>query len=716
MVEWVVSESGLRAPDGERTLALDAPEWHAEPAYENSLPTDTTITGSALGLSISTPVTLSTAAGRHIHTDRSTPTDLPSGEYDLSFPVLRSDGTTRSEDRDASAYTSGERSIVRERPRSEVEMRGEKTHVRFAGSARIEEGDGELSVSFPGRTPIVIEFRRNRPATEPIVVPETPAGVATALTHLSSALRTAGPDRSHPAFRGHPPLVEFDDRVEIPESVRATTPDTGLRLSMPASIEGLLVAAPLAYYLGATVEVGDREKPVLSGPGGFERRFGPMPAFQHDVAAMLRRVFLLDCLTRAIDPAEVTPAGGSALDRLDLRRDGLVETTPAERLGRYCEVPSARLRPELPEWHLSTYVEPTVGNAQSLPYLLDDLSLVYSPSASELDGKGLLRQSLDDFYRTGDVATIDRLEPELHAGRAHGWLAPGTPIDVFKTTHSAYEHRLTYDANDDSNGESADSDSPLDVAVVFNDREMGGEHDRVAEIYRERAADLPANVTVETDLTRTELAGVFEAPNDFVHFIGHCDTDGLCCSDGGLSTTSLDTSRTRTFFLNACGSYHEGLGLVEAGSVAGAVTLTAVLNDLAATVGTAFARLLIHGFDIERAIQLARRRIMMGKDYAVVGDGTHTLATGGHGPPAVTWLERRDETFRLTYEVVETGTTGGTYRPPCGEDDRAYPRGVNADIELARAELLTLLESASIPVIYDGDLHWSTDLARRLDT
>lgn len=691
MVVWVASGDELRAPDGGAAVAFEAVEWHAGGSHDLPCPASATIAGSAAGLTVRGSVSLSTAGGRCVRDGRSTPRDLPAGEFRLSFPALRCDGATCTQESDASTTA--------------VET-GATTYVGFAGPARVRDTDEGFTVSFPERSSIAIGFRRDRSAPERIVVPKTPRGVATALTHASSALRTSGPERSHPAFRAHPPLVSFGDR-EIPETVRSTTPETDLRLTVPASIEALLVAAPLAYYLGATVAVDDRSTPALSAPRtGFERRFRPMPAFQHDVAAVLRRVFLLDCLSRSVDPGEATPAGGSPLDRLGLRLDGLDGVTPGERLQRYCEVPSTRIRPELPEWHLSTYVEPVVENARSLPYLLDDLSLVYLPSASELDGKGLLRRSLDDFYRAEEVASVDRLEPELHAGRAHGWLAPGTPIDVFKSTHSAFEHRLAYDA----------SELPLDVTVAFNDPEMGGEHSRVAEIYRERAADLPANVTVREDLSKDELEAVFEAPNDFVHFIGHCDVNGLRCTDGSFPTASLDTCRTRTFFLNACGSYHEGLGLVEAGSVAGAVTLTAVLNDHAATVGTAFARLLIYGFDIERAIQLARRRIMMGKDYAVVGDGTHTLAAGERGPPPVAWLERRGDRYHLTHEVVTTGTIGGTYRLPCGGDDRAYPYGVNADVELTRSALRSFLEGASLPVIYNGDFHWSTDLAARLDS
>jgi hypothetical protein len=689
MVEWAVTETELRALDGDTRITFDTPQWYGTEGIQSAGSASRSISGSAAALEASGSLVLTTASGGPI----GNATELPAGRYELSPPAVRCDGAIPPGGERGEA---GNRTVTR-RPEGT-----ERVVLRFDGPADVRSTDRNLAIEFDERRSIAIGFD-GRPSNS-IVVPKTTEGIATALTHSASALRTIGPDRSQPVFRGQPPLVEFGDRVEIPDPIAATTPDSDLRFVLPDSIATTLVAAPLAYYLGATVEIEPGTDPVLVGPG-FDRWFRALGTFQHDIAAMLRRVFLLDSLTRAIDPGEMTPAGGSPLERLGVQPSALAGMTPAERVRRYCEIPSAQLRPELPEWHLSTYVEPIPENALSLPYLLDDLGLIYLPSASELGGKGLLRRSLDDFYRTGEVASVDRLEPELHAGRAHGWLASGTPIDVFKTSRAAYEHRLAY----------GDRESPLDVTVVFNDEQMAGEHDRVASIYRERTTDLPANVTVETGLTTAELRDVFEQPNDFVHFIGHCDTDGLQCPDGGFSTASLEICRTRTFFLNACGSYHEGLELIEAGSVAGAVTLTAVLNEPAATVGTTFARLLIHGFDIERAITLARRRIMMGKDYTVVGDGTHRLTGRGGDPPAVVWLEERDDRYHLTYEVVETGTTGGTYRPPCSRDGRAYPHGVNADLDLGRTDLMAFLDRATIPVIHNGDFHWSTALAERLD-
>jgi hypothetical protein len=89
----------------------------------------------------------------------------------------------------------------------------------------------------------------------------------------------------------------------------------------------------------------------------------------------------------------------------------------------------------LPTWHLSTYVEPGVEHARALPHLLGRLNLCHPPSATELDCQALLKPTLDYHYRGhdrprpsgarpryragGEVATADRLDPDLSDARVH---------------------------------------------------------------------------------------------------------------------------------------------------------------------------------------------------------------------------------------------------------------------------------------------------------
>ncbi|WP_254830061.1 hypothetical protein [Haloglomus salinum] len=586
------------------------------------------------------------------------------------------------------------------------------------------------TVSFDAPTTVTVGFRE-RTANPPMVtVPPTPAGAATALTHASSALETLGPERSHPDRRGHPPLVAFGER-DIPAAVQRATPESGIELRLPPSLTTCALAAPLAFYLGATVRVDEgRSRPRLRAPGaGIDRALpaedGP---FADAVADLLRRVFGLDCLARD-RPAERL-AGTGLLEQVGLDPGTVRARSPAERLAAYLEAPFERIEAELPAWPLATYVDGGTRAVRCLPHLLDRLSLVYPAAASELDGSSLLRRALDGFYRgpgsalvdgvtgraappanddgttrsAGNVATADRLAPELRNARLHGWLADGTPIEAFKTTPTAYWNRLAAQC---------DREGALDIAVVCNDTDMTGER-AVADIYRDRAADLEVDVTVHGSLTRHALADLLQQPCDFVHYIGHCEREGLRCRNGYLDVADLETVRARTFFLNACGSYQQGQRLVERGSVAGAVTLTTVLDRHAATVGTAFARLLIRGVGFERALSLARQQILMGSDYAVVGDGTYALAPAAS--PAVLHVsesESEDEGgFEVVQEVLSADATGRSHRSPFGRCDRLDGRP--ARVELSQGETVDLLRDRSLPVCYDGRLHWSTDLAAEL--
>ncbi|MEA5407461.1 hypothetical protein VB773_07690 [Haloarculaceae archaeon H-GB2-1] len=579
-----------------------------------------------------------------------------------------------------------------------------ETYARFGGPATVQPHDERVTLSFPEEYYVIAGVSHPSSVSDDTIrVPGTPAGLATALTHSSVAHHTTGPARSHPALRDQPPMVEAGSSVHVPESVRERTPESDIEFVLPDRLDALFVAAPLAYYLGADVSVESGVDPTLAiSSSGTEHRFPALPEFQQHCADTLRKTFFLDCLVRDVD-VESPASKAELLSRLSLHPDRLRAATPAERLDRYLDVPDGLVWPSLPDWHLSTYAMPEPEHVPCLPYLLDSLSLVYLPKASKLEETELLDRTLDDAYRapTDSVRSVNVLVPELQAGRVHAWLAPGTSLDTFKLTPNAYRNRNRYSRTEDDS---------LEVSVVLNDGEMSEERTKAAEIYRDRAADLPINLSVHESLTTNDLRSVFAEPNDFVHYIGHCEESGLCCADGNLSLETLEESKTRTFFLNACGSYHEGLTLVEKGSVAGAVTLTKVLDRHAAKVGTAFARLLMHGFEIERAMQLARRRILMGKDYAVVGDGTYSLLPVGD--PGVIWLDREDDTFELAYEVLAASTYGESYSTPF--DDTTRLHGKSSQGVLDGDELVELLEATSLPVIYENEFHWSDELAAKL--
>ncbi|PYZ02743.1 hypothetical protein C8039_05235 [Halogeometricum sp. wsp3] len=102
-------------------------------------------------------------------------------------------------------------------------------------------------------------------------------------------------------------------------------------------------------------------------------------------------------------------------------------------------------------------------------------------------------------------------------------------------------------------------------------------------------------------------------------------------------------------------------------------------------------------FSIQRALELARRRIMMCMDYAVSGTGpTHRSQSRD---PAVVWLSEGEQVRRAVYGRV-LGRPGESYRLPF--DDSAALR--RTDEPLAQStELADAQGQTSLPVIYDGE-------------
>jgi hypothetical protein len=590
--------------------------------------------------------------------------------------------------------------------------------VGFSGPAQVVLDD-RLRVSFDAPERVAVGFRsdaRAPPAT--ITIPKTLDGVATAVTHAAAAHRTTTPDRSDPGFRRHPPAFAFGDNVDVPPSVAAATPDTGIELLVPRSLRALFVAAPLAYYLGATVTVDAGVTPRLRAPdAGINHAFD---ALDREAPAMLARVFWLDCLVRAAashssppgcttnDASRHTVAGGDVLATLGVDPDAAYDADLAQRLATYLDAPFERVADDLPEWHLSMHVAPNLDHVGTLPFLLDRLAFVHPPETATLESQELMERSLDDFYRgpPGPVATVEMLKPKLREGRWQGWLAEGTPIDVFKTQPAAYRNHLDYLQS---------AGDALSVAVVLNDRSMTGEHEAVADVYDAHADSLPMDVTFFEGLTRQELADVLDDHYEFLHYIGHCEVEGLRCADGNLAVGDLSGTNVETFFLNACGSYYEGLDLVDQGSVAGAVTLRKVLDEQAAKVGTAFARLLVHGFPIETALRLARRRIRMGKDYAVVGDGMQTLSRTDGDEARVARVERGvDGECRVEYDQLAVDGHGCWYDLDVAAADGPKLCGNSTTFRTPAADLADLLSDADHPVIVDGEFFWSDEAASLL--
>ena len=620
----------------------------------------------------------------------------------LRFPPGHVDYRTTADRCDARTEDRASTTSVREPIRIDGAV---SAVLAFEGTGIVEEHPDGVDVTFPEARPVRVGVRSSEQGRgRRITVPGTPEGVATALTYASAACDTITPDRSHPNNRRNPPPIRPGSHVHVPDRIRSKRVDTGITIYIPPDLGTAFVLAPLAYYLGARVSVGPRNRPVLRAPdAGIRHELSELPRLQADASSLLYRTVILDCLVRrANDVSGGSP--GRLLEAIGVDPERIGNEGIDARLAAYLDAPFRDIEQHLPEWHLSVYATPSRDSVAALEYVLDRLAFVYLPNASRLPEEERLRRSLDDFYReAGDAPTVDPILPDLNRGRLHGWLSDGIAIDAFRLLPEALGNRRSRPAVDDGG---------MDITLVINDEEMRPEANAVRRIYRERADESGTDLRIEHRLSRDALAAALDHPVDLFHYVGHCDKSGLRCTDGHLDTADLGHSGPRTFFLNACGSYHQGVSLVEAGSVAGAVTLRPVLDEQAKRVGTAFARLLTRGFAVERALRIASRRAIMNKDYAVVGDGAYAVCESQASSCAVLRVSRIDDRFSVRVEHGSADTTA-TYR------DRLLGEGVclsgrRRSASMSRTELRRLLRGLAVPAVYEDRYYWAPDLRRLL--
>ncbi|MFB6176505.1 MAG: hypothetical protein ABEI99_05065, partial [Halobaculum sp.] len=355
-----------------------------------------------------------------------------------------------------------------------------RVFVRFDGPAEfVRVGSDGVRLQFPTEQAVSMGFEsRVGVPDEEVIVPETPAGVATALSAMSVANENTSPDRTWPTLREQPPRIEFGDVTHVPSSIEEQRPDTGIELLVPPDLSYLVTGSSLSHYLGAEVTVESGAEPQLDLDGRVEP-LGNLSEFQTNTAALLRRTFYLDCLARSAGPHGGNLSVDHVVDDLDLDVERLYDAPLAERVRTYIDLPYETVADEFPDWHLSMYVDPTYEHVQTLPHLLDNVPHIFLPESEPLSKKEWLRLTVNDGYDktrenvwraertdetlstggtggtaqserdapeehlrvndedatlrvTREISNVDLVKPRLGPGRTHGWLAPKVPIDVFK--------------------------------------------------------------------------------------------------------------------------------------------------------------------------------------------------------------------------------------------------------------------------------------------
>ncbi len=424
-----------------------------------------------------------------------------------------------------------------------------KLYLRAEAGLHIESSTDSMRIAFDRETTVEVgarSFHKSPAAT--VTTTDDPHDVMTAVSTLGSVLKTTSCERSWPTLRGHPPCIERGDELDVPDDL--TVPDTGATVEVPPTYDAIYAAAPLAYYFGADLVAGETPRLTV---GGFERRFDADDEFEEDVVRTLKQAFFLDCVTRTEGYYPIELADRNRLEPLvDVDFAALYDAPLDEQLSTYFSIPYETVAEAMPSWHRVAYVRPDPENVESLPYLVNDFSILRTPprpSYDETEEMRETRDAIDQFKRTPSPDDSDRRpESERDTAARRGvppveeyvqmpdhddalelaWVGEGTPVRGTKVIAEAYRH--------DSTGT---SDEEIEITVVCNDEEMRDEWDAVAEVYGPRET-ISFDPTVHFDVTTDELRDLLQTPTDLFHYVGHIDGRGFECSDGVLDARNLD--------------------------------------------------------------------------------------------------------------------------------------------------------------------------------
>ena len=532
-----------------------------------------------------------------------------------------------------------------------VELNGPiKLYLQVDTGIGIESDTESMRIEFDREVTVEVgarSFHESPGAT--VTTTDDPEDVMAAVSTFGSVLKTTTCERSWPTLRGHPPQVELGNTLTIPDGL--DTPDTSATVEVPPKFEAIYPVAPLACYFGAEVIPG--ETPRLTA-GGFERRFDDGEGFEEEVVRTLKQAFFLDCVTRTEGYYPIELADKNRIEPLvDLDFADLYDAPLDEQLTEYFSVPYSTVADAMPKWHRVTHVRPDPENVESLPYLVNDLSIVRTPPEAtyeETEEMRETRDAIDGFKRTnsGEAELTRRPEGAENAAAQRGvppiddyvqmpdvdaleqaWVGEGTPTRGTKILPKAFQ-----------NSQPGGSEDVIDITVVCNDEEMRNEWDAVAEVYGSRET-ISFDPSVHFDVTTDELRELLETQTDIFHYVGHIDGRGFECSDGLLDARTLDAVGMKAFLLNACRSHNQGVALVEAGSHGGIVSLGNVGNPAAVKLGETLAKLFHAGFSIGSALAITRKSTFVGSRYIAVGDPGFTVS-------------QSEDVVPLMYEVEES--------------------------------------------------------------
>ncbi|QLG48873.1 hypothetical protein [Natrinema halophilum] len=648
--------------------------------------------------------------------DRTCRVETDSLAFSQLYSVTVHDETGRTE----ANFDAGETTTLEDRTQF-VGLSGPiKLYCRIDAPGTIDIGLTSIQISTDHET--TIECGARSPHDQPVgTITTSPDidSVMEAVAALPSALKTTSAERTWPTLRGHPPLIELGDHLDIPDAV--DRPNGDITLTVPREFSSLYQAAPLAFFLGATIEPGS--DPVLETPR-FEYPLSTVRSFEDEIASLLKRFFFLDCLTRTEGVFQYELLERTSLeDDLPFELADTYERSLPRRLERYLEVPFDVIEPHVPRWPLTAHVPSTPDSATLLPFIVNELGVVRDTSGRPPEslpqpattGSGLVR-SASTVRSSSTVRSTSPLQDEsafvvpsvTDEAVEHAWFGDGIPQQASKATLEAYRNQLDH----------REPGETIEILLVCNDARMIDEHDLLDETYGNREL-LPFEIHSEFGIDTDRLATLLtDGGFDFFHYIGHATEDGIRCSDDDLDVRTLESVDVGVFFLNACRSYEQGLALTRRGAFGGVSTYTDVINENAVTAGQTMARLLNRGFPLRGALEIARTNAGLGDQYLIVGDGSADIAQTDGGAPMLIELESRDEnTFDFgvqSYSTKEFKLGTATASTLESVADRHLTPGRTPSTRVDTDPLREYFTWTELPVLCDNSLHWNDGVGTAL--
>lgn len=589
-----------------------------------------------------------------------------------------------------------------------------KLYVEVTSSISIDADSDQMRVSFDAPTQVTFGSRspRNRPP-ETVTTTTDPEDVMTALSCLGEGILADSPDRSYPTIRGHPPEITLGSELDVPANLNPH--DSEVVFELPPRIEALYPVVPLVYYLNLAIEPGETPRLVVDGETLYETSVDELSSVVKD---LLPHIFMLDCLARRAGfyPFEIA-AHERVADDLPFDPADYYDRRLAEQLKAYLEVPFETLKPHLPQWSVTAHAEPDIEHVTAMPYLAAQLAFIDCTTYPRVTGDDARKASMQAFVvdnqstrATTDVfdkeAAFVDLSPDSRTV-SDIWVGSDIPLRANKFIAEGYQNRHRREPVETT---------AITVTIVCNESWMGGEATSVEELYGARE-ELPFDVRTHERLRRKELADILRQDTDFFHYIGHAEPQGLQCTDGFLDVESVSSIGTDAFFLNACQSYRQAAAFVEAGAIGGIATLSDVIDEPAATVGRTTARLLNQGFSLRDALTIARERSFTGGQYLTVGDDSVTLAPAASDLSNRCIVTKHNDDYELLIRSYPTNTygQGSMFITQADTDNKKHlPGTLIGPYNLSREELVDFLELQDVPVEFEGEFYWASELAEEL--